>query len=93
MQKITYTIKSTRTIQGPNGTTATEDYQGCKASMPYSEANLAIAQSEAWPDTLEIVDDGQPEPEALPSTEDTLLELAADHEYRLSMLELGGETT
>lgn len=27
-----------------------------------------------------------------PSTEDTLLELTADHEYRLCMLELGGET-
>ena len=26
-----------------------------------------------------------------PSTEETLLELAADHEYRLCMLELGGE--
>lgn len=27
-----------------------------------------------------------------PSTEDTILELTADHEYRLCMLELGGET-
>ena len=30
--------------------------------------------------------------DAAPSTEDTLLELTADHEYRLCMLELGGET-
>lgn len=29
--------------------------------------------------------------EETPSTEDTLLELTADHEYRLCMLELGGE--
>ena len=33
------------------------------------------------------------EADAAPSTEDTLLELTADHEYRLCMLELnGGET-
>ena len=91
MQKITYIIKAARTIPNLDGTTTTEDYQGCRASMPYSEANLAIAQSEAWPGTLEIVDDGQPEPEVLPSTEDTLLELAAETEYRLCMLELGAE--
>lgn len=59
MQTITYIIKSTRHITAPDGTVTTEDYRGCKASMPYSEANLAIAQSEAWPGTLEIVDDGQ----------------------------------
>ena len=91
MLTITYDIKSTRTITAPDGTTTTEVYQGCRASMPYSEANLAIAQAEAWPGTLEIVDDGQPEPEVLPSTEDTLLELAAETEYRLCMLELGAE--
>ena len=32
------------------------------------------------------------EADAAPSTEDTILELTADHEYRLCMLELGGET-
>ncbi len=31
------------------------------------------------------------EAEETPSAEDTLLELTADHEYRLCMLELGGE--
>ena len=32
------------------------------------------------------------EADTAPSTEDTILELTADHEYRLCMLELGGET-
>ena len=67
----------------------TEYDRGGHVSVPYSEEAFAIAQAEAWPDTLEIVEDGQPEPAAAPSAEDTLLELMADHEYRLCMLELG----
>lgn len=91
MKLIKYTLRCTRTTKLPTGIVATDDYAGPTCTLHYSEPNLSIAQAEAWPDTLEIVDDGQPEPEVLPSAEDTLLDLAADHEYRLSMLEIGGE--
>ena len=36
--------------------------------------------------------EGRENPAQTPSAEDTILELTADHEYRLCMLELGGET-
>lgn len=91
MKRIKYALKCTRIVPDLNGYKITENYMGVKKTLIYSDANLAIAESEAWPGTLEIVDDGTPEPEVLPSAEDTLLDLAADHEYRLSMLEIGGE--
>ena len=40
--------------------------------MPYCEANEEIAKREAYNGEYEIVDDGQPEPVAEPTTEDIL---------------------
>ena len=65
--------------------------QGPECSMPYSEENLALAQSEAYGE-VSVEEDGQPEPVQETTQEDVTLDLLADHEYRLCMLELGGET-
>lgn len=62
-----------------------------EVSMPYSKENLALAKASAFGE-VEVAEDGTPEPEAAPSEEDVTLNLLADHEYRLCMLELGGET-
>lgn len=51
------------------------------------ETQLAEALKIAYNGEYTIEDDGQPEPE--PSTESILLEIAADHEERLCMMELG----
>lgn len=55
-------------------------------TMPYTEANYAIAQAEAYQGQITVEDDGQPEPE--PGAEDITLDMLADHEERLCMLEL-----
>ena len=55
-------------------------------TMPYTEANYAIAQAEAYQGQITVDDDGQPEPE--PGAEDITLDMLADHEERLCMLEL-----
>ena len=54
-------------------------------TMPYTEANYAIAQAEAYQGQI-TVEDGLPEPE--PGDEDITLDMLADHEERLCMLEL-----
>ena len=54
-------------------------------TMPYTEANYAIAQAEAYQGQI-TVEDGLPEPE--PGAEDITLDMLADHEERLCMLEL-----
>ena len=59
----------------------------CDKMIPYSAANEEIAKREAYNGEYTIEDDGQAEPE--PSTESILLEIAADHEERLCMMELG----
>lgn len=55
-------------------------------TMPYTEANYAIAQAEAYQGQITVEDDGQPEPE--PGAEGITLDMLADHEERLCMLEL-----
>lgn len=55
-------------------------------TMPYTEANYAIAQTEAYQGQITVEDDGRPEPE--PGAEDITLDMLADHEERLCMLEL-----
>lgn len=56
-------------------------------SMPYiTEADYQLALSEAWLGEITVEDDGQPEPE--PGAEDITLDMLADHEERLCMLEL-----
>ena len=55
-------------------------------TMPYTEANYAIAQAEAYQGQITVEDDEQPEPE--PGAEDITLDMLADHEERLCMLEL-----
>ena len=54
-------------------------------TMPYTEANYAIAQAEAYQGQI-TVEDVLPEPE--PGAEDITLDMLADHEERLCMLEL-----
>lgn len=54
-------------------------------TMPYTEANYATAQAEAYQGQI-TVEDGLPEPE--PGAEDITLDMLADHEERLCMLEL-----
>ena len=54
-------------------------------TMPNTEANYAIAQAEAYQGQI-TVEDGLPEPE--PGAEDITLDMLADHEERLCMLEL-----
>lgn len=45
-----------------------EDAKGAAFSMTYSEANMAIAEAEAWGE-ITVEDDGKPEPEAPVSTD------------------------
>lgn len=54
-------------------------------TMPYTDANYAIAQAEAYQGQI-TVEDGLPEPG--PGAEDITLDMLADHEERLCMLEL-----
>lgn len=55
-------------------------------TMPYTETNYQLALSEAWLGEITVEDDGRPEPE--PGAEDITLDMLADHEERLCMLEL-----
>lgn len=55
-------------------------------TMPYTDANYAIAEAEAYQGQITVEDDGRPEPE--PGAEDITLDMLADHEERLCMLEL-----
>lgn len=91
MKQIVYHLKYKRNI-GTEQNPVWEESEGPVCSMPYSEDALELAQREAY-GAVTVEDDGQPEPEALPSVEDTLLDMAADMEYRICLLELGGETT
>ena len=54
--------------------------------VSYTEEAYAIAQAEACQGQIAVEDDGQPEPE--PGAEDITLDMLADHEERLCMLEL-----
>lgn len=36
--------------------------KGAEVTMPYTDANLAIAQKEAWLGEVTVAEDGQPEP-------------------------------
>lgn len=89
MKVIKYNLKA-KINTGTDLEPVWEERQGPACSMPYSEANMAIAEAETYGD-ITVKDDGQPEPEAQPSQEDVTLDLLADHEYRLCMLELGGD--
>ena len=51
-----------------------EETQGPECVMPYSEANMAIAQAEAYGE-IAVEDDGQPEPSPGVSIEDRVLTL------------------
>ena len=55
-------------------------------TVTYTEEAYAIAQAEAYQGQITVEDDGQPEPE--PGAEDITLDMLADHEERLCMLEL-----
>lgn len=47
-------------------------FMGNAVEMPWSEANEEIAKAEADDGEYTIVDDGQPEPEAVETTDDVL---------------------
>ena len=53
-----------------------EAARGAACSMPYSETNLALAESEAFGEVA-VEDDGLPEPEAPVSTEERFAALEA----------------
>ena len=55
-------------------------------TVTYTEEAYAIAQAEAFQGQITVEDDGQPEP--APGAEDITLDMLADHEERLCMLEL-----
>lgn len=55
-------------------------------TVTYTEEAYAIAQAEAFQGQITVEDDGQPEPG--PGAEDITLDMLADHEERLCMLEL-----
>lgn len=55
-------------------------------TVTYTEEAYAIAQAEAFQGQITVEDDGQLEPE--PGAEDITLDMLADHEERLCMLEL-----
>lgn len=55
-------------------------------TVTYTEEAYAIAQAEAYQGQITVEDDGQPEPG--PGAEDITLDMLADHEERLCMLEL-----
>lgn len=55
-------------------------------TVTYTEEAYAFAQAEAYQGQITVEDDGQPEPE--PGAEDITLDMLADHEERLCMLEL-----
>lgn len=75
MQIIKYNLKSqvnTGTEQEP----AWEYVQGPECTMPYSEANMAIAEAEAYGD-ITVEDDSQPEPTAPETMDDRVTALEA----------------
>ena len=55
-------------------------------TVTYTEEAYAIAQAEAYQGQITVEDDGQPEPG--PGAEDITLDMLADYEERLCMLEL-----
>ena len=55
-------------------------------TMHYTEANYSLDLSEAYQGEVTVEDDGRPEPG--PGAEDITLDMLADHEERLCMLEL-----
>ncbi len=57
---------------------------GPEVTMTYSEENLLIAQAEAWNGDVEVVDDGQPEPEQTPTDSERIRELEEALELLLS---------
>ena len=81
-------IKYQLATEGNHGTPEEPDIETVLSgvTMPYTEANYAIAQAEAYQGQITVEDDGQPEPE--PGAEDITLDMLADHEERLCMLEL-----
>ena len=86
MKLIKYFLKTpinTGTVKEP----VLEYVQGPECTMPYSEANMAIAEAEAYGE-ITVEDDGQPESVAEPTQEERLAALEA------AMLEmiLGGDT-
>lgn len=63
-------------------------------AVPVDNVNKFVYLDEDYEDVMiytlyDWAREGREDPAQTPSAEDTILELAADHEYRLCMLELG----
>ena len=71
-----------------HGTPEEPDIETLLSPVPvtYTEEAYAFAQAEAYQGQITVEDDGRPEPE--PGAEDITLDMLADHEERLCMLEL-----
>lgn len=79
MQRIKYIMK----VSTDDGF----DSAGPICTLPYSESNMELAKTEAYGE-ITVYDDGKAE-EIDEYT--MILDLLSDHEYRVCMLELGGD--
>lgn len=70
MKKIKYQMLQTVVLDGVDQPKS-EEYMS-SVTIPYSEENEEIAKSEAYNGEYTIDDDGQPEPEAVETTDDVL---------------------
>lgn len=73
MQSIKYQIM-TEVNYGTNGSPDVRQIF-TSASVPYSEKNLEFAKAEAYNGEVSIEDDGQPEPEPVPTLDDRVSSL------------------
>jgi hypothetical protein len=72
MKKLKYNLATIINVGTDNETVMLSHVE-----LPYSEANQAIAQQEAYGGKYEIYDDGLPEPVLQPTTEERVAELEA----------------
>ncbi len=83
MQVIRYNLIA-KINTGTEGEPIWEESKGYAVTMGYSERNLEIAKAEAWQGEVEIVDDGEPEPEETVSDSERIAELEEALEMLLS---------
>ena len=86
MKIIKYHLKN-KINTGTQSDPVWEETQGAECFIQYSEANMAIAEDEAFGEVT-VEDDGQPEPEALQSLESRVETLEADSAEAKEALEM-----
>lgn len=67
MERIYYTLR-TQVNNGTDEEPLWEDGPGSEVSLPYSEANMELARSEAWDEPV-VKDDGQSEDDGVSADE------------------------